>query len=80
MGNLLIVIISYYDGMGRILLGHRITVEPIYKTLSSNGSDSIAITPAMPKLEGTISTLEDGINALAKYFSAIPGDKHDKDQ
>jgi len=56
-----------------ILIGHRITIEPIYEHAYRLADDnSIAIEPAMPKLAGMVSDREAGIKAVNEYFAAIP--------
>jgi len=59
--------------MKKILLGHRITIEPIYKSYFITGeNDAVSIEPAMPRLEGHIYNLSDGVEVINKYFAAIP--------
>jgi hypothetical protein len=56
-----------------LLVGHRISIEPIYVGgARSYGDSDIVINPAMPKLDGRITSLDEALEAVRAYFAAIP--------
>lgn len=56
-----------------IVVGHRITIEPIYEHAFCYGENpSSYIDQAMPRLNHVVSDLSEGIKAVNEYFAAIP--------
>ena len=61
--------------MIKVMLGFRITIEPVYKAIRYTlPDDSITIEPSAPKLEGMIFDRDGGLKAINDYFDEVPND------